>query len=134
VATKVADIYLAEPLKEVPKPTSPQNNQNNQTQETVPVKLTFEKMQEYTGNFYSDELDVVYSLKVNKGQLQLKIGYNSGTSFVFAGENKFTTNGQTFIFTRNSENKITGFSLSTNSIKEIRFVRIPETAFCSPKC
>lgn len=123
LATKVADIYLSDILKEIPKPTPKQTNQNIQKQEPIPAKPTDEQLQEYTGKFYSNELDICYLLKVTNGQLQFKVGYNPDAPLVFAGQNKFTNDGVTFIFYRDSQNKIEGFSLGINSIKDIRFVK-----------
>lgn len=123
LATKVADIYLAELLQERPKPTPQQPSQNNRKDEAGPAKMSDEELREYAGNFYSDELDVSYLLKVNNGQFQLKIGYLPDIPLIFTGQNKFTTDGRVLIFNRDPQNKITGFSLSTNSIKDIKFVK-----------
>lgn len=123
LATKVADIYLSDVLKEIPKPTTQPINQIMQKPEPTTVNPTDEQLREYTGNFYSDELDVSYFLKVNNRQLQFKVGYNPDILLIFAGQDKFTSEGITFIFYRDSQNNITGFSLSANSIKDIKFVK-----------
>lgn len=120
LATKVADIYLADLVKDEPKPG---RGENNQKAETISTNLTEEELREFIGDFYSDELDVSYRLKISGEQLRYGVGYMPDSLLVFKEKNRFAADNISFVFYRDSQNNISGFGLSVNAIQNIRFVK-----------
>jgi CubicO group peptidase (beta-lactamase class C family) len=88
-----------------------------------PVKLSPSQLAEYAGTYYSDELDVIYTLSADGEALVAAIGlrgvkrkFSPGIADVFSGQ------GVELIFARES-NRISGFNLNAGRVKGIRFVR-----------
>jgi len=91
-----------------------------------PVKLvtpTPSELAEYAGEYYSDEAQANYKIGVEndrlvvtaKRMLKLVLAPAIKDEFLFAGFN--------FHFTRDQQNKVTGFLLNTERSINVRFVR-----------
>src|SRR5215470_1865078 len=66
-ALRVADIYLAEEMKE----PAPRAKEAGKREKKESVAMSREKLERYTGSFCSDELRVTYLLAVEDGKLKL---------------------------------------------------------------
>ena len=120
LARQVADIYLADQLKpgeaksnSAPATPGPQQN----------VSPTAEQLNEYTGAYYSEELDATYRIVVEEGSLFLK-ARNTPRAILSAGtRDEFRRMGSTLRFVRNDQRQITGFVLNGGRSTGIQFVR-----------
>jgi CubicO group peptidase (beta-lactamase class C family) len=89
-----------------------------------PVELDAQQLKEFAGDFYSDELGTTYTLAVVDGKLVAQhrrhedIPLNPTKKDMFLGEQWFFRQVR---FTRDRENRITGFRLSGGRVRNLRF-------------
>ncbi len=89
-----------------------------------PVTLNADQLKEYTGEFYSDELQTTYSLVIKDGKLVFKRGFDpEGIPFEPLAQDEFRGPGVTVKFTRNSQKQIAGFTVNAGRVKNIRFAK-----------
>jgi len=86
--------------------------------------LMEEALKEYTGSYYSDELDTRYDLTVKSGALRVQIPRNEAVPASFQKKDEYTVEGSATIrFVRNGEGRITGFTISTGRVRNLKFVK-----------
>jgi CubicO group peptidase (beta-lactamase class C family) len=121
LAKQVADIYLADQLKPAEaKPNSPQASSSP----PQPLVLTAEQMAEYTGTYYSEELDTTYRIFIEGGNLFFKMrNLTFRWSLSARGKDEFQPQDRSFSFTRNDQRQIIGFIVIRPRVKGIRFIR-----------
>lgn len=120
LARQVADLYLADQIKpaeakssSAPAADSPQPS----------LTLTAEQLSEYTGAYYSEELDATYQIVIEDGTLFVKARNAPRVGLVSQTKDEFQRLGATFSFTRNDRRQVTGFALGGGRAKGIQFVR-----------
>jgi CubicO group peptidase (beta-lactamase class C family) len=120
LARQVAALYLADQInpdqagsKRAPAPPS----------QPHPLTLTTEQLAEYTGVYYSEELDTSYRVIIEDGKLSVKLRNASRGSLSSQAKDEFRLFGSTFSFVRNGQRQITGFALNGGRSKGIQFVR-----------
>ena len=116
----IADLYLAKPLSSestVSAPIVPQQQKNN----TFNNRLT-----DYTGKYYSDELYTTYEIKLINDKLVLTHPRLSDIILTATGEGKFSgRNSFPFELSFNQQsNKVIGFTISNFGVKNLKFLRI----------
>lgn len=100
------------------------NGKELEGRKTVPVQLTVEQLAEYTGEYYSRELDTFYRIVLDEGRLKathrkhddfplsvITPDYYSGTQWFF----------RTVHFTRDNTNSINGFLVTGGRVRNLRF-------------
>lgn len=87
------------------------------------VKLSPQKLQEYSGNFYSTELDTKYNLNSDSNFLLVKVPRNEEMKFSGFMKDMFIGDF-TILFTRDKNNKISGFFLTTDRVRNLYFKKI----------
>lgn len=124
IAKKIADLYLADQFTE--SPTERQSRRRiKQRPESISLPLT--QLKEYTGKYFSDELDITYELTVENNNLVLELREISYILTAYSKESfgwKSSELEAELKFTQNKENKITGFVLQSGIIKNMRFEKI----------
>ena len=120
LARQVADIYLADQLK----PSEAKSNSAPAAPATLQrLTLTAEQLNEYTGLYYSEELDATYRIVVEEGNLFIK-ARNVPRAILSANtRDEFRRIGSTLRFVRNDQQQITGFVLNGGRSTGIQFVR-----------
>ncbi|NOR15026.1 MAG: DUF3471 domain-containing protein [Candidatus Aminicenantes bacterium] len=118
LARQIADLYLADQFKEPPPP-----RQRRLRKSPEPVSLPVSQLKEYIGKYYSGELDFTYTLKVENSSLILELRETSHTLSPY-GIDSFGWRDRKLDFTRDEENKITGFTLEEGIVKNIKFTKI----------
>jgi len=124
IAKNIADLYLADQFTE---PPDKRERRRPPKQRPKPLSLSKSQLGEYAGKYYSDELKISYPLTVENENLILtlrEIPYYLTAyyldHFVWQGfESEFELK-----FIRNKENKVTGFELREDIVKNIRFIKI----------
>ncbi len=119
IARKIADLYLADQFKD---PPTPRQRQRPQRDRPEPIMLSSSQLQKYAGNYYSDELEFTYTFTLEGNSLILKIRETSHTLIPYAIDS-FGWGRRKLDFTRNSDNKITGFTLEEGIVKNMKFIK-----------
>ena len=99
----------------------PRPEQSPPPERPDPPVLTEDQLREFTGTFYSEELDFNFEFSVKNERLILsrkKIGDNTLNS---GDKDMFRLGGTTLKFTRNTIGIINGFLASTGRVKNLRF-------------
>ncbi len=122
IARKIADLYLADQFTESP---APGQRQRPRGERPKPVKLTSSQLQTYVGNYYSDELDITYTLDVESNNLVLKLRETSSILTAYSTDN-FGWGRRRLEFKRDREKRITGFILQAGRVKNLKFKKIRE--------
>ncbi len=79
----------------------------------------------YAGDYYSEELDVVYRFRLRDGELHLAINALSGSLRARAADHLWWEAGTADLaFTRDSHGQIDGFLLRSESVRDLGFVRL----------
>ena len=125
LARDVADIWLADKFKPggittgpgaVPATAPP-------AKLSEPPQLTEAQLREFTGDFASDELEAVWSLRLEQGRLVTRIRRNPARILSATGHDQFSAAGITLQFTRDAQNRISGFLAASGRVKGVEFIR-----------
>jgi CubicO group peptidase (beta-lactamase class C family) len=119
LAQKVAAIYLQNRFL---KPEQPEHRPEQQAPKHEPIEP--DKLREFTGDYWSDELGTTYTVVVRGGALvathrrldDIVLVHNTGDDF------------RSFHFTRDSAGRVTGLMLSSGRVRNLRLVKQPATA------
>lgn len=122
LAQRVADVYLAEQFKTTESKASTMRGTPPKLPD--PITLTAEQLAEYTGGYYSEELDTTYKLAVENDKL-FAIDRNENKRLLTPRSRELFTliQGAQFEFTRDASGKVTGFGVNAGRIRGVRFVR-----------
>ncbi len=92
---------------------------------TAPFTPTEEVLKEYAGRYDSEELDTRYELTLRSGGLHVQIGHNEEASLTPLIKDFFSVGDLAKIrFVRDSGGAITGLSVSTGRVRNLRFARL----------
>ncbi|MEO8677875.1 MAG: serine hydrolase domain-containing protein [Vicinamibacterales bacterium] len=117
-ANAVAEIYLAGKLKPAPPPIEPDF--------TPPaVLLPAATLNEYAGNYWSDEAEVMFTIVVDKDQLALKRRPATTIALTATGKDAFRGSIGTVIFIRDAAGKLKELSVRQDRVFDLRFQRRP---------
>ena len=118
---QIADIVLKNEFSEEPqkKKESTGQNNKNKSKKLFPNK-SISDLKDYTGNFYSKELDFNYLVILKDGKLKVEIANYKAQDLVKFGIDKFTIDNGLIHFKR--ENKvIVGFELDAGRVTNLKF-------------
>lgn len=85
------------------------------------AKQTPEQLKEYTGDYYSDELQITFRLALKEGKLHFVHKNASESPLQPTLKDKFTVRGYRINFFRDEEKKLNGFTLDAERVKNLRF-------------
>ncbi|MDX1939230.1 MAG: serine hydrolase domain-containing protein [Saprospiraceae bacterium] len=125
LAMQIADIYLADvQSNENGQKANEGNNFNNQT--TSSFDASSINLKNYTGTYYSEELNTYYTISISDGRLTTSHRSYNDIYFTFIDENHLR--GSAWYFRnvevlRNSKDKIVGLRVSTPGLRNLRFVK-----------
>ena len=118
LSQQVADIFLSAQFKAEAKKPVPPANPNKPAE---PFAVTEAQMQEFVGDFYSSELDVVYKFVVQDGKLTLKLARQNSFVLTPQAQDRFTFQPGTLRFLRDANGQVTGLNFDGGRVKGIRF-------------
>ena len=122
LARSVADIYLEDLLG--PAPTDDEQRRRRAQPDTstgwIPSRA---ELSAYPGEFYSDELDVVYHIRLEGDSLMLTVGSELDGALRPADRDSFRRNRVRLRFERDDQGQVTGFVLETGRVTNLRFRR-----------
>jgi len=120
MAQKVADLYLAGQFTE-PSPTNDLEQTRSEISESHEPPIL--DMSDFVGDFYSDELDVSYSLSLEEGSLYLDLRGNM-SELAPHSEDRFNWGRRELIFSRNEDDDISGFKINVGEIRGLEFLKL----------
>lgn len=88
------------------------------------IKLALPELKEYQGTFYSSELDTKYSLVAKDSTLEIKIPRNDEIMASPYIKDIFVSDEFNIQFSRNKNNIINGFLLSTGRVRNLYFEKL----------
>jgi len=85
---------------------------------------TLKQMQEYEGEYYSEELNVTYKVIVKNNKLIAKLKYNAEDFHFSTGiKDEFIIRELVLIFKRDEEGKVSGYCMNAGRVKNICFIK-----------
>ena len=87
------------------------------------LKLSLEEKNEYTGRYYSDELDAIYKVYLEDDQILVRVGYNKPMHMIPSREDVFEA-GYTFKFERNDQGNINGLVIEAGRVRRLKFKKM----------
>jgi CubicO group peptidase (beta-lactamase class C family) len=99
------------------------------TYEAVKADIpTAEQLADYAGNYYSDEIDATYQIAVQEGKLTLLRKKFPPLSLQAVFADAFSSSGLigTIRFTRDQQQRVTGFTANGGRVRNFMFVRKPQ--------
>jgi hypothetical protein len=88
------------------------------------VTPTPSELADYAGEYYSDEAQATYRVSVENERLVVTARRNRKFVLSPAIKDEFLSGNFNFDFTRDQQNRVTGFLLDTGPSINVRFVRI----------
>ncbi|MEO7989796.1 MAG: serine hydrolase domain-containing protein [Chryseolinea sp.] len=121
IAKKIIGFYLKDELEEEANTANPIINETKNQTANYNINLN-----DFKGDYYSDELTTGYSIKVNKDKVTMTHHRLSDIELTRIGENKFSgINSFAFeIEFVKSGKEITGFTISNFGAKNVKFRRV----------
>jgi CubicO group peptidase (beta-lactamase class C family) len=122
LAIQVADIYLADQFKAENNKPAANPNANRAIPEAI--TLSVEQLADFTGSFYSEELDASYRLSVENGRLTMMNRDDAKRPLTPRPSDVFSAPGGVQLeFSRDAQGKVMGFGVNAGRIRNVRFVR-----------
>jgi hypothetical protein len=125
LAEAVADLYLGDLYTAGPEAAGTESRDPR----TVPTRkspdIVGSESGEYSGRYYSTELEVTYVVHLVDDALRYQIGHSPAEfQLVPTGRDEWDADQAEFRFLRNSSMTVTGLSLSSGRIRDIQFEKI----------
>lgn len=79
-------------------------------------------LEDYLGQYYSEELDINYAITITEEKLMVKFPNSDAQELIFYDKDAFTTEGGLVRFNR-SANKIIGFELDAGRVTNLKFLK-----------
>ncbi len=120
LTAQVAEIYLADLLKEKERPTS---QKTAESIELTPSQMTPSPFVDYVGVYRSEELSVPYKFLLNGEQLCFRRGYSTPETLQPVAKDCFQAGDLHFQFERDEHDHVYALTIRTNLVWAIRFSR-----------
>jgi CubicO group peptidase (beta-lactamase class C family) len=121
IASKIAILYLkdlfTEPLDQ--KQSTYRDREERPSPKFIP--LSSEQLNEYTGAYYSKELDATYVFSTDANSLFMRVGRYYTTPIECVRTDEFIWSFRNIVFTRNQSGDISGFLLHEGPIRDLEF-------------
>jgi CubicO group peptidase (beta-lactamase class C family) len=123
LAYQVAELYLAGQLappreEEPPQPEAPASE----------TKLEADKLSEYAGTYFSDELTAIYALEVYEGKLVMTMRKDELNLQPAEQPDTFSCDLGKITFHRSRRKRIIGFTVTTGRVRNLRFRKLLRNA------
>ena len=120
IARQVADLYLADQLSEV---QASDERDRTRPDAPEPVERPTPELEAFIGDFYSEELDFVYSFMVEGSSLQFEIR-GSRMELLPLSEDQFGWGRRELNFLRDESGIVSGFTLDAGDVQDLNFQKI----------
>lgn len=120
---EIANCMLEKQLNPLPIANTNPGAENHPAEEEK--KFQAENLNQYTGTYYSEELDATYQFVMKGNDLWCSINNCKATMLHPTNKNRFQMDDHIAIkFEQDDKNKMAGLSLSTESVSNIKFKRV----------
>lgn len=92
--------------------------------EVEPYEPGEEELTQYTGTYYSPELDIRYYILLEEGKLQLKRIKYGKTPLIPSFKDTFTVGNNEMRFVRDEDYEVTGFKITTGRVRNLGFIKM----------
>ena len=120
IARQVADLYLADQFDET---QASDERDRTQPDAPEPVERLTPELEAFIGDFYSEELDFVYSFMVEGSSLQFEIR-GSRMELLPLSEDQFGWGRRELNFFRDESGIVSGFTLDAGDVQDLNFQKI----------
>ena len=120
LARRVADIYLEDKLSPSEDRDRPRRESR---QEEEGIELGAQALAELAGDYYSEELDVVYAIRQAGDSLEVSVASQPPLAMLVVEPDVLRAQFLTLRIGRDASGTITGFQLDAGRVKNLRFVR-----------
>lgn len=91
-----------------------------------PVTPSLDQLREYTGTYYSEELEVVHRIVLEDGDLYIKYRKSPHIPLEPAQNDQFTMDWARIEFERDSQDKVLGYGVWIERAWDVRFARVDD--------
>lgn len=119
MAYRVADVYLGDSLEPIKNQSEPKNDPAEQKES---LKLAVKQLLQFVGEYYSDELEVIYKISSDNSRLFVQVGGNPRGALDGISEDIFERNFKLH-FQRNDNNDVVGFTIDAGRVRNLKFIR-----------
>jgi CubicO group peptidase (beta-lactamase class C family) len=122
---RIADYYLADHFKPEPKKVEQEQASTPPQVAETPLDRTAIRLMDFTGKYYSPELETTYSLVVVNDTLVAQHQRHDDNKLTPGKPNEFS-NGflGNVVFTKGKDDKVTGFKVSNGRVRNLAFERV----------
>ena len=120
IARQVADLYLANQFSEA---QASDERDRTRPDAPEPVERLTPELEAFIGDFYSEELDFVYSFMVEGSSLQFEIR-GSRMELLPLSEDQFRWGRRELNFFRDESGIVSGFTLDAGDVQDLNFQKI----------
>ena len=120
IARQVADLYLADQFSEA---QASDERDRTRPDAPEPVERLTPELEAFIGDFYSEELDFVYSFMVEGSSLQFEIR-GSRMELLPLSEDQFGWGRRELNFFRDESGIVSGFTLDAGDVQDLNFQKI----------
>jgi CubicO group peptidase (beta-lactamase class C family) len=124
LARRVAEAVLADKFPQ-PEPTGPTQSGGGGGRGAVAPRTPVENAADFTGVYYSDEIDSTFEVMAKDGTLILKRDADATPiALLMTGADEFRARGGLLLhFERDAQHRITGLTVDAGRVRDVRFVR-----------
>jgi CubicO group peptidase (beta-lactamase class C family) len=119
MAREIADVYLADELMPI-KVAATKASSKSQKEEN---EYSVANLSQFTGTYYSKELDVAYKLSEEDGRLFVSVKDNDPLVLKSTKIDTFSYEYIELVFDRNAKNAISGFIINAGRVQNLVFVK-----------
>jgi len=118
-ARQVAEVYLEDRME----PPADAAARGRRPQPPQPVELSAEQLAGFVGDYYSDELDVTYEIRFDRGVLTLSVRDGGPRPLVPIAPDRLRVGNRTLRFERAGADGFAEFQLDAGRVRNLRFTR-----------
>jgi CubicO group peptidase (beta-lactamase class C family) len=120
LARRVADVYLEDKLE---PPEERDRPERDRAEEEAGVDLDAQTLASFVGDYYSEELDVVYAIRASDEGLEVSVAGQEPLPLRARDQDVLRAQFLTLRFERDSAGAVAGFQLDAGRVKNLRFAR-----------
>lgn len=134
LARQVADLVLADRFRQPkPPPAAGAGRAAGRGTQSSAGSGAATPPADVAGTYHSDEIDATFTITVEAGTLMLRRESDArATAMQPAADGRFRANGMTFRFERGNARKVEALIVDAGRVRDIRFVRQPDTRRSKP--
>jgi CubicO group peptidase (beta-lactamase class C family) len=118
LSKQIANVILNDEFLEKQEPES-----FDYKQEIEILELTKEQLEEFVGTFYSEELEVDYTIKSNEVKLYLERRKYPPQKILPVERDVFIWDKRKIVFSRNNSQKIDGLKINSERVRNLKFMK-----------